>query len=145
MSNTYQAKSGFKSFILTLSLSLVIFSALYYVVTDVSKDVDIEKRESDEKVVLNTKDSIFGKLSEQKLDRTEQAVLAGATTTEEGTPGTLDAVEEATESTVPVTGSNTFTGITIGFGFLTVALYIIFSGPRRMALIGFEKKVVKNL
>jgi len=144
MSNTYQAKSGFKSFVLTLSLSLVIFSALYYVVTDMSKEVDIEKEEEQNKVTVNTEDSIFKRLSEQTSNNREGTVLAGAETAG-GTPSTLDTAEETTESTVPDTGSNTFMGIATGFILLTAALYMIINGPRKLALSEFEKDVLKDL
>ena len=43
MNSSNQSKNGFKTFLITVSLSLVVFSALYYVITDSRDNVDIEE------------------------------------------------------------------------------------------------------
>src|SRR3989344_4678266 len=101
MSNE-QARSGFKTFIITLCVSLVVFGALYYFVSDSSTKVsDIESKEN--KVSADVKpeqtgETVFGTIASVNVNTEHGAVLAGAT--------------ESTESSVvPETGSNEIFGI----------------------------------
>lgn len=150
--NNEQAKNGFKSFVVTLSVSFVIFGALYYLITDASDTASIDSYSSVEKtetVAYNPNDnkgqvwydgrdikgigserSYFGDLVDTPVDNAEPTVLAGA--------------DESTESTVPDTGSNTLAGTIFVLGSFSVALYAILIFPRKFALSGFEKDVTQD-
>lgn len=147
MNTTEQAKNGFKTFIITLSVSLVVFTAIYYVVSDGST-VNIE---SDTLGAETTKDrtSVFGKLTEEQ---SEPKFLASAETKPETpTPKVLagsDVSTEASESTTPVpdTGSTEMT-IALISAIVTIggAGYLAVNNPRKRALVGFERDILKEL
>lgn len=147
MNNT-QAKNGFKTFIITLSISLVIFSALYYVITDSSPEVNIEDdivqvssvevvEEEEAPTVFSTIAMESGKSSYPVSETpSSPVVLSGADTT------------ETTESTSPVpdTGSSEITmGLLVSVVILTLGTYLIKLGPRNLALSSFENRVKKEL
>lgn len=150
MNNSTTAKNGFKTFILTLAISLVAFSVIYYVQTEVATKVSIEN--SDTVGQLNTDStkkvavvpaavetapaeaSIFKVLADDKTVVAKRVVLGGATTT------------ETTQSTVPATG---ITEITYAF-ILSISLtlfgaYLFIYEPRRKALLSFERSVKRDL
>lgn len=143
-----QAKNGFKTFIITLSVSLVIFSSIYYLLGNFTDKVDIENFEINEKVALNESDvkgttskvideSPFGELNAtapQVLAETDEST-ASATTTE---------TEESTSSAVPETGSTTLIGTILSVGFFSIALAVILTGPRKAALSKFENSMLKD-
>lgn len=142
MYNDQQAKNGFKTFVVTLSVSLLLFGALYYLITDFSTEIDIEdssigKTETvaytpQEVNVKGASDqnSVFSEISESPVDAQPSIVLAGA--------------EESTEATVPDTGSEQIVGFAIAMGFFSIAIYVLLIGPRKFALIGFEKDALKT-
>ena len=153
MYSEQQAKNGFKTFVVTLSVSLVLFGALYYLVTDYPEEIDIEtasvtkedevayngdktaefavKGISDKATSENSdEDTVFGKINQQAVNAQPSVVMAGA--------------EESTESTVPDTGSEQVLGIAMSMVFFSGALYILLTGPRKFALSGFEKDMTKN-
>src|SRR4030042_4042044 len=111
MNNSTQAQKGFQTFILTLSVSLIIFSVIYYFVTNLNKtpDIseDINKDVTKEEVISYEKEQqavdespVFRKLAEQDMETPRRAVLAGAT--QGGGSGGND---ETTQSTpVPTSG-----------------------------------------
>lgn len=143
MSVAQQAKSGFKTFVLTFFVSLLVFGAIYYLISDsVGSDIDIEgtdaigytKTQEDE--VLGEQDepkteSPFGELVEQEVDVPQKRVLAGAA--------------ESTQSTVPDTG---IASVTVGFlGSLVLFAffaYVVFINPRKYALSKFEQEISRN-
>ena len=132
-----QAKSGFKTFITTLGISLVVFSAAYYFLTNLSAGIPdaetFQGKKSEELADSSTttaQPTVFGVIN-NRPEVTQPAVLAGTTTT------------ETTESTVPGTGSNTLAGTLIGVSALSLAGYLIFVGPRKLALKGFERDITK--
>lgn len=148
MNNSEVAKNGFKTFIITLTVSLVLFSIVYYFVTGSSKDIDIEQQDlqvakssavagvttstpTEVTGPIAADTSVFYDLATTKMNEPAKAVLAGAT--------------ESTTS-VPSTGS---TEITWGFLLSVLALgfgsYLIFLGPRKAAIQHFETKVFKDL
>src|SRR3990167_4629725 len=114
--NDYQAKSGFKTFIVTLGVSLLLFGVLYYVLSGTSVTPNIES-EPDAQEVVNSdtvskvevagvaevkgaqnsqnEKSVFSDISKKKPDVPVKAVLAGA--------------NEATQSTTPATGTTSIT------------------------------------
>ena len=138
MNSTQQAQKGFKTFLLTLSISLIIFSVIYYVLTSSTFNksglsADIE----DEQAVLVEEETVFGELASQKMDVPQRAVLAGADETDETTQGTT-AVPDS--GTFEVTVGLILSGITFLIG-----LYVIMRDPRKMALVGFERNTIKDL
>lgn len=172
MDTKAQAQKGFKTFIITLLVSLVVFSAIYYVVnssTEDSMDTVVQptnersqqqqlraptnnanSNEEAEVAAASVKnvamgesktESPFEELAEAKTPTRiggapiqERAVLAGA----DG--------PETSQATVPDTGlfGPTF-GIIFSATALSIAAYLIFAGPRKLALSSFEKKVRNKL
>ena len=137
MDTNAQAKSGFKTFVTTLGISLVVFSVAYYFLTSLSGGTpDAETFESKKDTSLadstSVEPSVFGVINTRPTPTvTQPAVLAGADTT------------ETTESTIPATGSDTLAGTMIGVSALSVAAYMVFVGPRKIALKAFEKDATK--
>lgn len=154
-----QAKNGFKTFIITLSVSLVIFSSVYYLLGNFTDKVDIEDFDVDNKVAVK-ENKVKGTPSEnldenpfEKLNNTSPQVLAGideteestgTTTTDTTTATTTDETEESTESAVPETGSTTLIGSILSIGFFSLALFVILSGPRKTALSKFENSMLRD-
>lgn len=149
MNNSTQAQKGFKTFLLTLSVSLIIFSVIYYVITNTSaqtdslpKDVVGAVTESPKQEVPetpeNSADTVFGKLAAQPMNVDSKAVLAGADVQTTST----------TQSTtsVPETGvvGITFGLITSGLLFVLATL-VIAKDPRRLAINSFEKRTIRKL
>lgn len=135
MNKSQQAKDGFKTFIITLSFSLVVFSAIYYIFTGSQKKPGIEEDtlSTTDSRVLSSQTSVFEKMSEEKLDVKSPAVLSGA--------GTFP---EATQSTVPATGSNMPVSLILSLGALTFSAYILILGPQKFALRDFEERTTKR-
>ena len=146
MNNSTQAQKGLKTFLLTLSVSLIIFSVIYYFITnssssngDLSPDLGTTKEEQKKEVTQAPQETVFSELAAKRMDNIQgQAVLAGATTSpSEGTQST---------TSVPVTG---VVGIT--FGLFSAALMFIFGmfvsarDPRKLAISSFEKKTIRRL
>ncbi|MBI2414301.1 hypothetical protein HYV31_00445 [candidate division WWE3 bacterium] len=148
-----QAQNGFKTFVITLSISLVAFSAIYYLISDVSGNVDIENSEkavvvqtpkqevagttssqdmAGGKLALDTQPSVFSEIS-QKPVNAKTAVV-----------GVLGAASESTQSSVPDTGSETLSGALLAGGFFAIALYLLMVGPRKLAIEGFENEILKK-
>ncbi len=157
MNTKDQAKSGFKTFVLTFIVSLLVFGTLYYLVSDSStSEANIEQEtvlgynksalavaepeempagtpsgEDEPDVVQPQVGSPFGGLAEQKMAVEPRVVLAGAA--------------ESTQSTVPETG---ITGITIGLvGSITlfaIFAYVTSFNPRRYAYSKFEEDVIRD-
>jgi len=188
MNSKTQATKGFKTFILTLVISLMAFSAIYYVInkeqeensyveksetsralnapihrdgsTEVDTLGDTDVREKEEAVIVNESDeeqvSIFEELANQKMDNVPQRhVLAGSGTADTtattdtaavvATGSTADTTEVA-QSTVPDTGiSGPTLGIILTLVILGFAAYVMFIGPRNIALYNFEKDVLDEL
>lgn len=146
MNSTVQAQKGFRTFLLTLTISLVIFSVLYYLLSTSTKSPDIENNtkstsynaEAQSILAADTTASIFENLSKQKLDIPQKSVLAGA---DEDTSETTQ-----TSASVPATGSTEMTlGLIVSTALLIFGIYVIYLGPRRLALRSFENRVMKDL
>jgi hypothetical protein len=142
MNNSTIAKNGFKTFILTLAVSLVVFSVIYYIQTDVSTKVNIESsdkvsqtKEKNSKEVSSAADSrVFKTIADEKTQASERAVLGGATT------------KETTQSTVPATGITEITyAFVVSLGLILFGVYLFVYEPRRKALLDFERRVKKDL
>ncbi len=155
MNATDQAKNGFKTFIITLAISLFLFSIIYYVATDISQPVSIEStdeldkpisRNTDNKDTVKDEDSflasaetagtasVFEDLANQKLDVPQKTVLGGADT------------RESTQSTVPATGVLGVTyAFTLSISAIAFGTYFLVIEPRRRALARFERRVTNDL
>lgn len=143
MNSLDQAQKGFKTFIITLIVSLVSFSFLYYLISGFSaRDVDINdsaEAASPKVISANVDKNPFEKLSREKVDVPAKVVLAGADVADTDTP-------ESTQATVPDTGATEITyALFISLVILSVGGYLIALGPRNLALSGFERKVRKDL
>lgn len=151
--NSESAKNGFKTFILTLSVSLILFSVIYYVVTgssdssnfqaDITEETPLAQNAlptSEEEVKgVATTASAFGELAKKdpqaKPMIASGAVLAGSDTT-----------NQTTQSTSPDTGIVEITlGLVISFILFVLGFYVVFLNPRKLALNSFEKSIFKDL
>jgi hypothetical protein len=158
MNNSTQAQKGFQTFVLTLSVSLILFSVIYYFVTNLGATPGISKDITEDTTVTqeaasSEEPSVFKRIADSGVD--SGAVLAGADSpdgTGDGT-GPVDTPDygasaplETTESTqVPDTG---VVGITLGlltslalFGFV---VWYMRQGPRRLALTKFENRLLQD-
>lgn len=136
MNNTQTAKNGFKTFAITLVVSLAVFGLFYYVLSAGTKTPDIEKETSS--TVTDSKNTLalsvaspFKDLSQNKMDVKRKVVLS-----------------ESTQSTtsVPETGGESITiGLIISSVILFLGFYVVYVGPRKYALNSFEKKVLDDL
>lgn len=144
MNATDQAKNGFKTFIITLAVSLFLFSIIYYIATDISQSVNIESGTEEvsnptsfnvsKEVASAEIASVFGDLAEQDIDVPQKMVLAGSDTA------------ETTQSTVPATGSLDITyALALSLSAIAFGLYFLVVEPRRKALSKFEQRVTKEL
>jgi hypothetical protein len=154
-----QSKKGLSTFILTLSISLIIFSAVYYFMTG---GLDRENstfdygsgtsgvEENDSEVQGNSSSeegTVFGKIADADPNSYPRQVLAGAD----------EYVEEEITEEMPVTETtqsdpNLDTGITsVTLGLLSSlvlfvsAMIFVYKNPRKAALTSFEKKTTKGL
>jgi hypothetical protein len=144
-----QAQNGFKTFLVTLVVSLVAFSAIYYLVSDSSGNVDIESNSEqaivqtpNQKVADNsnlqpeTQPSVFEEISKKPVSDSAMIAYSNA--------NVLGVADETSESTVPNTGSETFAGTLAALAFFAVALYLLVIGPRKLAIEGFESEMLKK-
>jgi len=153
MNNSYQAKSGFKTFIFALIISLGLFGVFYYITSYSADTVDIETH-SEVKVLGSDIESAFEKLAEEKMDTQPRYVLAGADNLDDLDDaygedydgdymgGLGYETEETTESTdgVPETGSVSITlAFMLSLTIISYALYTFWLGPRKVALSRFER------
>lgn len=146
MNSTEQAKNGFKTFVITLSISLILFSIVYYVLTDATGKINIESEDqaqfkvTEDKVSVTKSSattqtaSVFGDLKDQKsVTSTSQKVVLGTADT-----------TETSQSTVPSTGilSTTY-ALIMSLSATLLAFYFLIQS-RRKALLNFEKEIRKN-
>lgn len=152
MYSEQQAKNGFKTFVVTLSISLLLFGALYYLITDFSSEIDIETSAKATETVAYKADvkgtsdySVFGEISEIPVDAQSGRVLAEHDeTTGDAMEAMEEDTEESTESTVPDTGSEQVIGAVLAMTFFSAAAYMLLVGPRKLALSKFEKSTVES-
>lgn len=165
MSTSSQAQKGFKTFLLTLVISLVVFSAVYYVINsgvdseaeyqNTASEVtrtqtreeypaeDVEKANKVETATLgeSTSKNVFQELTDSKPDVIPKQVLAGS-----DVAGDDEEDDDVLESTVPDTGViGPTSGILLSVALMGTAALLIFIGPRKLALSSFEKRTLKDL
>ena len=150
-----QAKKGLSTFVLTLSVSLIVFSTIYYLMTAKSSNVEeapnpisaVTVKDENEAKSSDTdsQNTVFGELASVDPKTSYGQVLAGAD--EVVDDGTGTAVTQTTQS-----GSSLETGtvsITVGLVFslavFILTLVFVSKNPRRLALTSFEKKTTKDL
>lgn len=202
MNSRKQAAKGFKTFLITLITSLVIFSGIYYVINSQEEDTtyyessqtqdyedvlgsDIEEPKNKEsETPTNVKgasnmvptenteeseESVFADLANQKMDdNSTESPVSPASNNEQvlaesdsvDTTSTVDTEPTAdttlttdttdttavAESTVPDTGvSGPTMGLVMTIIIMGFAGYIMFLGPRNVALHNFEKDTIEDL
>lgn len=151
-----QAKKGLSTFVLTLSISLIVFSTIYYLMTTKSSEpeelsspisaVVTNDNEAESEVQGDSSQStIFGEIASNDPKDSYKQVLAGADEITE--PATTNTVTQTTQS-----NSNLNTGVTsITFGLIfSLVLFVstiifVSKNPRKLALSTFEKKTTKGL
>ena len=136
------AASSFRTFILTLSISLIVFSAIYYVMSSSGMDTDVfenslsDSSVTEESVKGTSSESVFGEIATREPETQARFVLAGT-----------DEVEETTQSTttVPETGIlSVTTGLFGALIFFIAGLIVVALNPRKLALDTFEKTVTRE-
>lgn len=144
MNNTYQAKNGFKTFLLTLVISLSVFGVVYYVTSYPSYRIDIDSHTGgspEEVEVLSDSSSAtspFAQLTKEEVSTPKRVVLAGSTVSSGTSP------QETTQSTVPDTGVISMTiSLFISLVILFAGVYYIYLGPHKLALKSFENKILE--
>ncbi len=164
MNNSKQALNGFKTFLLTLAVSLVVFGAVYYITSYPSYNLDIESASkvlSAEDESSNhdsaTEESAFAGLNKTKVSTPKKVVLSGTTVSTTPVAGTTTqpagtttqthsypTVTETSQSSVPSTGISSVTVFfTLSSVLLLCGIFYLYLGPRRIALQSFEEKILK--
>lgn len=166
--NSDSAQKGFRTFILTLSISLIVFSVAYYALTNIpheeatankfqvkeketaynvksesdSKSVFGDIRDSaDNSAVLAAEDDLSGLDEDVIID--EDTADDTATTT---TVTTTTTTSETTQSTTAVPNTGVFSitaGLFSAFILFVAALTFVTFNPRKLALDSFEKDITK--
>jgi uncharacterized surface anchored protein len=137
MNNSQQALNGFKTFIMTLSVSLLLFGVVYYVATydtagtfDIESGVEAEAATGETYASVpegTTRESPFADLNRPRPDVEQPAVLGGS---------------DATPSTVPETGTDNITFfLFISMIITTLGAYLLVFAPRQRALENFERRI----
>jgi len=150
-----QARKGLSTFVLTLSISLIVFSTIYYLMTTNSSEPEeisspisavVTDETSAEPEVHgdSSQSTIFGEIASADPKDSYKQVLAGA---DEMTEPATTTVTQTTQS-----NSNLNTGVTsitlgLVFSLVIFVFTIIFvsKNPRKLALSTFEKKTTKGL
>ncbi|MBU0534653.1 MAG: hypothetical protein ABIJ82_03980 [Patescibacteria group bacterium] len=152
--NSYSVQTSagrsFRTFLLTLSVSLILFSTVYYfLTTNASRPEALEtslnektvKKVSDDSEVKNQGEvaglatkTVFGEIASKETGGQVRQVLAGSTETSQ------------TTTTAPSTGT---TGVTIGLFsaliFFVASLFVVSKNPRKLALSSFERKISNSM
>jgi len=139
------AGKSFKTFVLTLSISLIVFSVVYYVMTiNSSKQEAFDNPLGDTAAVKevagvsDTSKSVFKEIASKNPGVMPKEVLAGSTV--------ADTTQTTQSTTVPQTGTVSITvGLFVALVMFLSALIIVSSNPRRLALLSFEKNATRDL
>ena len=151
--NNQTAQAGFKTFLITLSVSLALFGVLYFILASgTSKPTDIESETSSNKLA----DTIVTTAASDTADSTvTQAPSAEPTRVSvfadlsKGNPGSavLGAADESTQGTKSInTGSTEITiALLASLGALGFGGLVYIRGPRKAALARFERDLTREL
>ncbi len=165
--NSYSLKSqqtkGLSTFVLTLSISLIVFSAAYYLMTyrsdksdsfsdPSSANVVVKEDEqgapvTDSSVVRSEDKTVFGSIANAKPNASYKQVLAGTdATTSDDEVATTTAVQQTTTSANLETGVTRVTvGLILSLVLFAFTMIFVYKDPRKVALGAFEKNVSKGL
>lgn len=195
MNNSTQAQKGFKTFLLTLSISLIVFSVIYFVITNnssskVNLDANVESnaqqaannptanaettpneqeipgevagatvgpeipvetvqgptlaKTAPATVEKDSKETVFGKIAAAKPTVQARAVLAATTAASQST--LANGTNGSNGNAVPNGGTVSITfGLILSLLAFAGGMFVIYKDPRRMALVDFEKRAVKDL
>ena len=145
------AGKSFRTFLLTLSVSLILFSAVYYFLTtnaskqvalDTSPNGNVANNVYDNPVTTNQGDvagaatakTVFGDIASKDSGGQARQVLAGSTDTSQ------------TTTPAPVTGTTSVTiGLFSALIFFVASLLVVSKNPRKLALNTFEKNATKSV
>lgn len=163
-----QSTKGLSTFVLTLSISLIVFSAIYYMMTtnstsqedyeDYKVEVVSESKVSEEDysqpVTENTasvkttaksekeEDStVFGKLASASPEDYKGQVLAG---TDPLPSDSAPEVQQTTASNLETGVTSITVGLISSFILFISAMVFIYRNPRKLALNTFEKKITSR-
>ncbi len=155
MNNRHQAQNGFKTFVLTLLISLGVFGVVYYITSYPTHTIDIDEHTRSEETLGYEDSSPFAELNREDSSVPRRDVLAEmeGPENEEALGEDLHQEEQtAEEETVTATGEATpvpdtgVAGLTISlFASLLVlaaGLTYIYLGPRSLALKSFEDDIL---
>ncbi|EKE00046.1 MAG: hypothetical protein ACD_22C00100G0010 [uncultured bacterium] len=152
MNNSEVAKNGFKTFLITLLLTLVLFSVVYYLASDSSLKVDIEKGDTSNVVSVKKDATTVGKVAAVANDSSgefvvKQSAFEALNKQKTASPLVLGAAStETTQSTVPATGTTEITYAFVASLCLTAfGFYMLVVSPRKKALANFERNVTGRL
>jgi len=165
MNNSESAKKGFRTFILTLAVSLMVFSAVYYVLTTYTQKQDSSQSASAAGAAIQQETAMAQEQAVAGEEENEN--VQGAKDERGGTMATVAAVPEektvfgqiaqadphdvlAGATSAPQTPQTTSSVPTTGFSEMTIGLIVslvLFVGamiytvknPRKVALAKFEK------
>lgn len=159
-----QSTKGLSTFVLTLSISLIVFSAIYYLMTTNSVSQDDYKVEvvseskvteepvsqpvtenaSNEKTTAKVEEdsSVFGKLASASPESYKGQVLAG---TDPLPSGSAPEVRQTTASNLETGVTSITAGLIASFILFISAMIFIYRNPRKLALNTFEKKITGRL
>lgn len=157
-----QSTKGLSTFVLTLSISLIVFSAIYYMMTtnsvsqedykvEVVSESKVTEESTQQSISQNTEKAetavvvekeedktVFGKLASSSPEKYKGQVLAGSDPLPSEIP--LEVVETTTSNLE--TGVTSITvGLISSFIMFISAMVFIYRNPRKLALNTFEKKI----
>ena len=161
--NSYSIKSqqtkGLSTFILTLSISLIIFSAAYYLMTYKSSQPENSSDPSVANVVVKEEESnpvtdasggdktVFGSIASANPNTAYRQVLSGSDAVPSGTQ--VDDVSTTPQTTASANLETGVTSVTVGlilsFVLFAFTMVFVYKDPRKIALSTFEKKASKGL
>jgi len=148
-----QTQKGFRTFILTLSVSLIIFSVVYYLMSDSQLVTTSSSQASVETLNASTEtkeeDTVFGKIAATTPDVASRAVLAGTntapTTTGTTTSPSTVTTKQTTIAPVPNGGVTQLTwGFMISLVSFALGFLVISKNPRSIAMSFFEKRMLDD-
>ncbi|NMB91752.1 hypothetical protein GYA37_02805 [candidate division WWE3 bacterium] len=140
------AGKSFKTFVLTLSVSLIIFSVVYYVMSvNSSNQESFDNSLSDNVVEKEVKGveqkSVFNEIASKDPGVQAKEVLAGSTV------ATTAEVQQTTQSAADLqTGTFSITaGLFIALIIFLSTLVFVLNNPRKLALSSFEKNALRDV
>lgn len=147
MNSFDHAQKGFKTFIVTLTISLVVFSILYYFLSnkpeaDINGNTGAKETATVSGYVASA--SPFEDLANKKMDVPRRAVLAGTTVAGETDPNSIPVETAAAPQASPSVPNTGTTEVTIAFVvsgiLLLIGFYVLYLNPRKLALQSFERR-----